>query len=72
MKEMFTCVCVCLNCTKNNIGVPVTGAWWLSGTFSAFRLEGRRFEIESHSSRHIGTYGLASPSLTVACSALAC
>src|SRR6218665_1386742 len=43
------------------------GAWWLSGKFGAFRLEGRR--VESHSSCHIGT--LRKPSITVTCSASA-
>ena len=32
--------------------IRTCGAWWLSGRFVAFRLNGHRFE--SHSGRHIG------------------
>ena len=31
------------------------GAWWLIGRFNAVHLKGRGFE--SHSSRHVGTFG---------------
>jgi len=32
-----------------------SGAWWVSGEFSALRLEGHRFKF--HSNRHVGTLG---------------
>ena len=44
------------------------GALWLSGKFGALCPVFRRFK--SHSNRHVGT--LASPTITVACSASVC
>ena len=38
------------------ITVKICGAWWLIGRFVTFRLE-CRMQVESRSSRHVGTLG---------------
>ena len=75
-KIIYTIVCIMMFVTPNEVCNRdikailnyYLGLWWLSYKFGAMRPEFRR--LESHSSRHVGTFD--SPSLAIAWSASAC